>query len=114
VLLHFWEASQSQGLADLPVLKETHEAFGRDPGFVMIGLNQNEDFDLPKRYAAKKGYTWEQRYVGLERPNPITAAFGVRFPPEVMLIGPDGRIAAKDLKGPEIKEAVSQALKQEK
>jgi RNA polymerase sigma factor (sigma-70 family) len=114
VLLHFWETYQSQGLAELPVLKETHEAFGRDPGFVMIGLNQNEDFDLPKRYAAKKGYTWEQRYVGLERPNPITAAFGVRFPPEVMLIGPDGRILAKDLKGPEIKEAVAQALKQGK
>ena len=76
----------------------------------MIGLNQNEDFDLPRRYAAKKGYAWEQRHVGVERPNPITAALGVRYPPEVMLIGPDGRLVARDLKGPEIKEAVAKAL----
>jgi RNA polymerase sigma factor (sigma-70 family) len=110
VLLHFWEASQTQGLADLPFLKQTFDAFGRDPRFVMIGLNQNDDFDLPKRYAAKKGYTWEQRYAGVERPNPITAAFGVRYPPEVMLIGPDGRLVARDLKGQEIKQAVAKAL----
>jgi protocatechuate 3,4-dioxygenase beta subunit len=114
VLLHFWETYQARSLADLPVLEETYEAFGRDPHFVMIGLNQDEDFDLPKRYAARKGFSWEQRHVGLERPNPVTAEFGVRFPPEVMLIGPDGRLVARDLKGPEIKQAVAKALGQSK
>jgi hypothetical protein len=76
----------------------------------MISLNQDADFDLAKRYTVKKGCAWEQRYAGVERPNPITAAFGVRFPPEVMLIGPDGKLLARDLKGAEIKKTVAQAL----
>ena len=112
VLLHFWETYQERSLADLPVLKETFEAFGRSPRFVMIGLNQDHDFDLPNRYAKRKGLAWEQRHVGVERPNPITAAFGVQFPPQVLLIGPDGRLIARDLNGPEIKEAVARALTQ--
>ena len=51
------------------------------------------------------------RYIGSTYdPNPIEAAFGVWFPPAVFLIGPDGRILAKDLEGEGIKEAVGKAL----
>jgi RNA polymerase sigma factor (sigma-70 family) len=110
VLLHFWETYQAGGVADLPALKEVWEAFRHDPRFVMISLNQDADFDLPRRYAARKGLGWEQRHAGLERPNPITAAFGVRFPPKVLLIGPDGRLVATDLQGGAIKNSVARAL----
>ena len=46
-------------------------------------------------------------------PNPIAAAFGVRFPGGVFLIGPEGRIIAKDLQGEAIKVAVAKALVRE-
>ena len=78
----------------------------------MIGLNQDQDFDLPKRYAARRVLPGSSATPASSGPIPITAAFGVRFPPEVMLIGPDGRLVARDLKGPEIKQAVAKALGQ--
>jgi hypothetical protein len=112
VLLHFWDTSPGRGVEDVPVLKETWDEFGHDPRFTMIGLNQDKSFGLVKRYAAKKGLGWEQRYAGVERPNPITAAFGVRFPPQVMLIGPDGRLVARDLQGSAIKQTVAKILGQ--
>ena len=37
VLLAFWSTRWS--MASLPHLKATHDVFGRDPRFVMIGLN---------------------------------------------------------------------------
>ena len=64
-----------------------------------------------RRYAAHRGLGWEQRYIGSsDDPNPIAAAFGVRFPPAAFLIGPDGRILARDLQGEAIQQAVAKAL----
>ncbi len=119
VLLDFWATWRADTMANISALKETYAAFGRDPRFVMISLNLDLEPETPRRYAAYRGMQWEQRYLGWkgESPDPIAAAFGVettgrprRLPPQVMLIGPDGRLVARDLKGPEIKQAVGQAL----
>ena len=51
---------------------------------------------------------WEHRNLGsIDDPNPIASAFGVCYPAQVFLIGPDGRIVAKDLQGDQIKQAVA-------
>ncbi len=78
----------------------------------MIGLSQDVTPEVARRYAARHGMVWEQRYLGSRYdPNPIAAAFGVRFPPAILLIGPDGRILARDLRGDAIQQAVSRALR---
>ena len=78
----------------------------------MISLSQDVDLDAALRYAAYRELRWEHRYLGWksEIPDPIAAACGVLFPPQVLLIGPDGRLVARDLYGPEIKQAVARAL----
>ena len=66
------------------------------------------------RYAAHHGLGWEQRFIGSTYdPNPFEAAFGVWFGPAAFLIGPDGRILAKDLEGEAIKRAVAKVLSSE-
>ncbi len=123
VLLHFWATWRAETTANISVLKGTYEAFGRDPRFVMISLSLDVEPDTPRRYAAYRGLRWEQRYLGWkgECPDPIAAAFGVettgrrrRLPPQVMLIGPDGRLVARDLEGPTIKQAVARTLETNK
>ena len=58
----------------------------------MIGLIADETPGPVRRYAARHGLSWEQRYIGSTYdPNPFEAAFGVWFPPAAFLIGPDGR-----------------------
>ena len=112
VLLDFWATFREDSLADIPALKETYDVFGRDPRLVMIGLSMDVQPDAPRRYAAHRKLAWQQRYLGIKGnlSDPVAAAFGVEFPPRVLLIGPDGRLVATDLKGPEIKEAVAQVL----
>ena len=112
VLLEFWATYRESSLADIPTLKETYDAFGRDPRFVMISLSLDVEPDVARRYVAFHKLKWEQRYLGIHGglPHPIAASLGVQYPPQVMLIGPDGRLVARDLKGPEIKQAVARAL----
>ncbi len=98
-------------MASLAHLKATHAAFGRDPRLVIIGLNEDVEPDTMRRYVARHGLAWEQRYLGRgDYPNPIASAFGVQYPNVALLIGPDGRIVAKDLKGDAIQQAVAKAL----
>jgi peroxiredoxin len=111
VLLAFWNTWRNSSLALLPHLKATYEAFGRDERFALIGLGLDVDPEMPARYAARRGLNWEQRYLGnSDDPNAIAAAFGVRWAPQVILIGPDGKVLAKDLAGEPIKETVAKAL----
>lgn len=108
VLLSFWATYNQRVLGDVSDLKARYEAFGRDPRFVMISLSQDIEPDVAKRYAARRGLAWERRYLGSsDDPNPIAAAFGVLYPPQVILIGPDGRLVARALQGERIKEAVA-------
>ena len=66
VLLHFWATYRAESMADISALKETYDAFGRDPRFVMISLSQDVEPDAARRYAAYRGLPWEQRYLGMQ------------------------------------------------
>jgi hypothetical protein len=111
VLLAFWATLHPSTRASIPHLNATYDAFGCDPRLVMIGLNQDVSPDLMRRYAAHRGIAWEQRHLrGWGDDDPIASAFGVRYPGVAVLIGPDGRIVAKDLQGDAIQQAVARAL----
>ena len=43
----------------------------------------------------------------------VSETYKVRAIPATFLIGPDGRVLAKNLRGPELKRAVAEALKNE-
>jgi Thioredoxin-like len=109
VLLAFWSTRWS--MAILPHLKSTYDAFGRDPRVVMIGLNEDFAPEAMSWCVARHNLAWEQRYLGSsDAPNPIAASFGVQYLPSIFLIGPDGRVIAKDLEGDQIKQAVAASL----
>ena len=111
VLLAFWATWRAQTLAVVTPLKATYDASGRDPRLVMIGLSMDATADISKRYAARHGLAFDQRHLGAgDDPNRVAAAFGVRYPPQILLIGPDGRVVAKDLEGDGIAQAVASAL----
>jgi hypothetical protein len=112
VLLAFWHASQEISRAFIPPVKATWEAFGRDPRLAIIGLNQDTAPEIMRRYLAGKGLDWDQRYLrDFDDFDPMHSAFGVRWPGGVFLVGPDGRLIARDLQGDAIRQAVARALR---
>ncbi len=113
VLLSFWAPSSSRG-ADgdgIPRLREIHEAFGREERLVILSLSLDEAIDAPRQFQEKRKLPWMQGFLGEGIQGAIPDRYGVREMPAIVLIGPDGKIVAKGMRGKEIKEQVARALK---
>jgi RNA polymerase sigma factor (sigma-70 family) len=108
VLLDFWATWCGPCLEQEPHLRAVQEAFGSDNRFVLISLSLDESIEVPKSYAAKHGLKWFQGYLGQDARG--TKDYGIATIPQIMLIGPDGNVLAKDLRGLGIRTMVSQAL----
>jgi peroxiredoxin len=112
VLLDFWATWCGPCLAETPHLKAVFDAFGKDDRFVMVGLSLDKTKDDPRQYAVKQGLGWMQGFLGEWADGKLPDAYGVRGIPSIWLIGPDGKVVAKDLRGGQIKDAVAKALAQ--
>ncbi len=110
VLLDFWATWCGPCIAEIPYLKAVHELFGRDPRFAMLGLSVDESIDALRRFQAKQKLPWMQGYLGGGIHGAIPDRYGVRAIPAFVLIGPDGKIVTKGMRGEEIQKAVSRAL----
>jgi thiol-disulfide isomerase/thioredoxin len=110
VLLDFWATWCAPCLAETPHLKDVYDAFGKDDRFAMVGLSLDESTKAPEQYAAKNGLRWAQAFLGRGGTSTATTDFGVQGIPSIWLIGPDGKVLAKDLRGESIKAAVAAAL----
>jgi len=82
-------------------------------GLVIVGLNVWERGDAEARKAAHEkvmadlGITYPQL---VDSTRTATDTYGVRGIPQIMLIGPDGTILARDLRGAAIEEAIVKAM----
>jgi peroxiredoxin len=111
VLVDFWATWCGPCVAETPDLKAAWEAFKDDPRFAMVGLSLDSDPSAPRNYAKKNGLGWTQSFLGEWNKTDVPATFGVESIPAIFLIGPDGKIIGRDLRGDAIKSAVAGALK---
>lgn len=110
VLLDFWATWCGPCIDEMPNLKKTYDAFGGDR-FEVIALNLDDKLKQAKKFLQENpsGYTHVYLGAGWEDET-VTRDYGVDGIPTIMLIGPDGTIIERDLRGKAIFEAVKKTL----
>lgn len=110
VLLDFWAVWCGPCVAETPHLKATYDAFKDDSRFRMIGLSLDPNIKAPREYARKNELGWIMGFLGEWSKSDLPNQYGVEGIPSIFLIGPDGKIIAKDLRGENIKATVERTL----
>ncbi len=110
VLVDFWAVWCGPCRGETPNLKATYDAYKSNSRFAMIGLSLDRETKAPIDYAKKNDLGWIQGFLGNWSDDKVTKAYGVRGIPSIWLIGPDGKVVAKGLRGSNIKATVAKYM----
>jgi peroxiredoxin len=110
VLLDFWATWCGPCLEEVPNLKAAHEEFGKGGRLAVLGVSVDEGPEAPRKLVEARGIPWAQVHAEGAVAGPIAKRYGAFSIPRIYLIGPDGKVVARDLRGEKIKQAVAKAL----
>lgn len=110
VLMDFWATWCGPCLAEVPNIEAVYADYAGER-FEIVGLCIDNTIDLPRDYHAEHPSPYPQVYLGKWNEETATRDYGVHGIPSVWLIGPDGTIIARDLRGEALRAAVREALR---
>jgi thiol-disulfide isomerase/thioredoxin len=110
VLVDFWATWCPPCVGEIPNLIATYQKHHHE-GFEIIGVSLDENRSaLDSFMKTHDGMTWQEYFDGQHWTNNLAVKYGVTKVPFNLLIGPNGRIIARDLRGPDLEMAVAEAL----
>ncbi len=112
ILIDFWATWCGPCVAELPKLEDLYKEYHKRDDFIMIGVSQDFDLSTLKRFIKKrKKMAWPQVYNDATSDNSPANVFGIELLPTIYIIGADGKIASKGLRGSAIGKKVRAMLK---
>lgn len=104
VLIDFWASWCGPCRREIPYLKDVYEKY-RTKGLAILGINVWErNIEDHFKAVEELGITWPQI---IDKENVATNLYGVLGIPQIMLVGPDGVIIARNLNHEAIESAVA-------
>lgn len=105
-LIDFWASWCRPCRAEIPNIAEIHKKYG-GKDFVVISLNVWDKPEGQAKVIKELNMVWTQL---TDATRNATDAYAVDGIPQILLIGKDGKIIARNLRGEEIESAVKKAL----
>ena len=110
VLVDFWASWCGPCRQENPNVVRAYETF-KDKNFTILGVSIDEKPDAWTKAVKADGLVWTQL---LDRTNKIAELYGINAIPKNFLVDPNGKIIAKNLRGPALAQKLSEVLKAEK
>jgi peroxiredoxin len=110
LLLDFWATWCAPCVAELPNVKAAYEKYKAD-GFEVVGVSFDKHAETAKKFVASKQLAWTQVWAEKADDGPIANLYGVGGIPATFLIGPDGKVIERDLRGDALTKAIDTAMK---
>lgn len=106
-LVDFWASWCGPCKREIPNLKNIYEKYGKK-GLEMVAVAVWDEPQASIDTAAEYGIEWNHIVNAQQIPTEI---YGIQGIPHIMLIGPDGVIIRRDLRGDEIGEVIAEYIK---
>lgn len=113
VLLDFWATWCPNCRAETPHLKQIAREYEKSGRFALVGVNLDYTPDEATQYIHQLQIAWPNVLTpnGWGEANPVLRAYGVAAIPSYWLVGPDGRVIARDIAPNDLDRAIEEALK---
>lgn len=109
VLLDFWATWCALCIADLQHIARLHEELS-DRGFAVVSVSLDPDARAVERFLRRQRIPWPQLVLGPASRNPVARLYNVASTPTTMLIDRQGRIAARNVAGEDLRAEVLRLL----
>lgn len=110
VLVDFWASWCGPCRQENPNVLRAYETF-KDKNFTVLGVSIDEKPDAWAKAVKADGLVWTQL---LDRTNKIAELYGINAIPKNFLVDPNGKIIAKNLRGPGLMDELTEVFKAEK
>jgi peroxiredoxin len=112
VLVAFWATWCKYCKAEVPNIKESYKKF-RKQGFEVVGISVDDKISRQQvgQFARKNGITWTVCYdADLPKEKRMSARYGVRGLPAMILVGRNGKVVSLEARGPALATQIEKAL----
>lgn len=110
VLVDFWASWCGPCRAENPNVLKAYQKFA-DKGFTVIGVSLDDSAEKWKKAVEEDKMPWTQLSDLKGWKNEVSTYYGIQGIPASYLVNPEGIIIAKDLRGSDLEEKLSELLK---